>query len=307
MLCWQWSVDQSQVPNNLLFMQLSSLKPFGSEDIDAPHNLCCSSSVHVNFLDMYSSATTSMIPELPSEPFVERCHVRVLRASPCVSLSSFVNCVKTSMSPRVRIILLNLLPLRKQRAPQSTTSQAETERDANTKVELDRRNETMSDVYRAPSPLGVPSFACQCRFLCSCFLRRSPWPAFADPSLFGALQLRLTTPELIPSKWDPKQASSTSLSMLDVRTLTKNDEAQGKTSTRRETRPSLAEDNSKTSNTTSWCSWYRWTRFFIAQSMSMMSCQADHGTRCCCHGKFIRTGMRIFVWKTVEGAGPPPP
>ena len=87
----------------------------------------------------------------------------------------------------------------------------------------------------------------------------------------------------------------------DVRTLTKAHEAQGKTSTRRETRPSLAEDNSKTSNTTLWCSWYRWTRFFIAQSMSMMSCQADHGARCCCHGKFIRTGMRIFVWKTVEG------
>ena len=59
--------------------------------------------------------------------------------------------------------------------------------------------------------------------------------------------------------------------------------------------------NSKTSNTTLWCSWYRWTRFSIAQSMSMMSCQADHGTRCCCHGKFIRTGMRSFVWKTVEG------
>ena len=35
--------------------------------------------------------------------------------------------------------------------------------------------------------------------------------------------------------------------------------------------------------------------------MSMMSCQVDHGARCCCHGKFIRTGMRIFVWKTVEG------
>ena len=50
-----------------------------------------------------------------------------------------------------------------------------------------------------------------------------------------------------------------------------------------------------------WCSWYRWTRFFIAQSMSMMSCQVDHGARCCCHGKFIRTGMRIFVWKTVVG------
>ena len=97
MLCWQWSVDQPQVPNNLLFMQLSSLKSFGSEDIDAPHNLCCSSSVHVPFLAMYSSATTSMIPELPSEPFVKRCHVRVLRASVCVSLSSFVNCVKTSM------------------------------------------------------------------------------------------------------------------------------------------------------------------------------------------------------------------
>ena len=87
----------------------------------------------------------------------------------------------------------------------------------------------------------------------------------------------------------------------DVRTLTKAHEAEGKTSTRRETRPSLTEDNSKTSNTTLWCSWYRWTRFFIAQSMSMMSCQADHGARCCCHGKFIRTGMRIFVWKTVEG------
>ena len=155
-----------------------------------------------------------MIPELPSEPFVKRCHVRVLRASPCVSLSSFVNCVKTSMSPRVRIILLDLLPLRKQRASQSTISQAEMERDANTKVDLDRRSETMSDVYRAPSPLGVPSFACLWRFLCSCFLRRSPWPAFADPSLFGAVQLRSTTPELIPSKWDPKQASSTSLSML---------------------------------------------------------------------------------------------
>ena len=120
--------------------------------------------------------------------------------SVCVSLSSFVNCVKTSMSPRVRIILLDLLPLRKQRASQSTISPAETERDANTKVELDRRNETMSDVYRAPSPLGVPSFACLCRFLCRCFLRRSPWPAFSDPSLFGALQLRSTTPELIPSK-----------------------------------------------------------------------------------------------------------
>ena len=65
-----------------------------------------------------------------------------------------------------------------------------------------------------PSPLGVPSLAWLCRFLCSCFLRRSPWPAFADPSLFGALQLRSRTPELIPSKWDPKQASSTSLSML---------------------------------------------------------------------------------------------
>ena len=87
----------------------------------------------------------------------------------------------------------------------------------------------------------------------------------------------------------------------DVRTLTKAHAAEGKTSTRRETRPSLAEDNSKTSNTTLWCSWYRWTRFFIAQSMSMMSCQVDHGARCCCHGKFIRTGMRIFVWKTVEG------
>ena len=35
--------------------------------------------------------------------------------------------------------------------------------------------------------------------------------------------------------------------------------------------------------------------------MSMMSCQADQGARYCCHGKFIRTGMRIFVWKTVEG------
>ena len=180
-------------------MQLSSLKPFGSEDIEDPHNLCCSSSVHVPFLDMYSSAT-SLIPELPSEPFVKRCHVSVLRASPCVSLSSFVNCVKTSMSPRVLIILLDLLPLRKQRASQSMISQAETERDANTKVELDRRNETMSDVCRAPSPLGVLSFACLCRFLCSCFLRHSPWYAFANPSLFGALQLRSTTPELIPSR-----------------------------------------------------------------------------------------------------------
>ena len=52
----------------------------------------------------------------------------------------------------------------------------------------------------ADDAVGVPSFACLCRFLCSCFLRRSPWPAFADPSLFGALQLRSTTPELIPSK-----------------------------------------------------------------------------------------------------------
>ena len=190
-------MDQSQVPNNLVFMQLSSLKPFGGEDIDA-----LPSTIYVALLQLSSpsltlySSATSMIPELPSEPFVKRCHVRVLRASVCVSLSSFVNCVKTSMPPRVRIILLNLLPMRKQRASQSTISQAETERDTNTKVELDRRNETMSDVYRAPSPLGVPSFACLCRFLCSCFLRRSPWPAFADRSL----QLRSTTPELIPSK-----------------------------------------------------------------------------------------------------------
>ena len=35
--------------------------------------------------------------------------------------------------------------------------------------------------------------------------------------------------------------------------------------------------------------------------MSMMSCQADHGARRGCHGKFIRIGMRIFVWKAVEG------
>ena len=142
---------------------------------------------------------------------------------------------------------------------QSTISQAETERDANTKVELGRRNETMNDVYRAPSPLGVPSFACLCRFLCSCFLRRSPWPAFADPSLFGALQLRSTTPELIPSNFQVRPKTSVFHVALhaDVRTLTKHHEAQGKTSTRRETQPSLAEGNSKTSNTTLWCSWYR--------------------------------------------------
>ena len=252
-------------------------------------------------LTLYSSATTSMIPELPSEPFVKRCHVRVLRASPCVSLSSFVNCVKTSMLPRVRIILLDLLPLRKQRAPKSSISQAETERDENTKVELDRRNETMSDVYRAPSSLGVPSFAWLCRFVCSCFLRRSPWPAFADPSLFGALQLQSRTPELIPSKWDPKQASSTSLSMLTFAPWPKLTKRRGRH--RQEGRLDLL--------------WQRITQklqiqpygvlgtigrvFFIAQSMSMMSCQADHGARCCCHWKFIRTGMRIFVWKTVEG------
>ena len=30
----------------------ASLKPFGSEDIDAPHNLCRSSPVHVPFLDI---------------------------------------------------------------------------------------------------------------------------------------------------------------------------------------------------------------------------------------------------------------
>ena len=121
-------------------------------------------------LTLDSSTTTSMIPEPSSEPFVKRWHVRVLRASPCVSLSSFVNCVKTSMSAGVRIILLDLLPLRKQRASQSTISQAETERDANTKVELDRRNETMSDVYRAPSPLGVPSFACVALFVVAFFV-----------------------------------------------------------------------------------------------------------------------------------------
>ena len=140
-------------------------------------------------LTLYSSATTSMIPELPSEPFVKRCHVRVLRASPCASLSTFVNCVKTSMSPRVRIILLDLLPLRKQRASQSSISQAETERDAKTKVELDRRNETMSDVYRAlaagstflcmamslsfliaffVAPPGLPSPIHHCLGHCSC-------------------------------------------------------------------------------------------------------------------------------------------
>ena len=251
-------------------------------------------------LTLYSSATTS-IPELPSEPFVKRCHVRVLHASPCVSLSSFVNCVKTSMSPRVRIILLDLLPLRKQRASQSTISQAETERDANTKVELDRRNETMSDVYRAPSPLGVPSFAWLCRFLCSCFLRRSPRPAFADPSLFGGAAAAIEDSWAHSLQVRPKTSVFHVALHADVRTLTKAHEAEGKTSTRRETRPSLAEDNSKASNTTLWCSWYCWTRFFIAQSMSMMSSQADHGARCCCHGKFIRTGMRIFVWKTVEG------
>ena len=156
MLCWQWSVDQSQVPNNLLFMQLSSLKPFGSEDIDAPHNLCCSSSVHVPFLDTYSSATTSMIPELPSEPFVKRCHVRVLRAFPCVSLSSFVNCVKTSMSLRVRIILLDLLPLPKQRASQSTISQTESERD-----ESRTRQAQWNHERRLPSALATGS-----TFLC---------------------------------------------------------------------------------------------------------------------------------------------
>ena len=112
MLCWQWSVDQSQVPNNLFFMQLSSLKPFGSEDIDAPPNTIYVALLQSlsSSLTLYSSATTSMIPELPSEPFVKRCHARVLRASSCVSLSSFVNCVKTSMLPRVRIILLDLLP-----------------------------------------------------------------------------------------------------------------------------------------------------------------------------------------------------
>ena len=38
-------------------------------------------------------------------------------------------------------------------------------------------------------------------------------------------------------------------SVFHVASLTKDHEAQGKTSTRRETRPSLAEDNSKTSNT----------------------------------------------------------
>ena len=116
MLCGQWSVDQSQVPNNLLFMQLSSLKPFGSEDMMLLTVYVALLQSTSPSLTLYSSATTSMIPELPSEPFVKRCHVRVLRASPCVSLSSFVNCVKTSMSPRVRIILLDLLPLRKQRA-----------------------------------------------------------------------------------------------------------------------------------------------------------------------------------------------
>ena len=151
-----------------------------------------------------------MIPELPSEPFVKRCHVRVLRASPARSSTAWrLPCRQESAS-----FSSTSFPCVSKERLQSTISQAETERDANTKVELDRRNETMNDVYRAPSPLGVPFFACLCRFLCSCFLRRSPWPAFADPSLFGALQLRSTTPELIPSKWDPKPASSTSLSML---------------------------------------------------------------------------------------------
>ena len=111
MLCWQWSVDQSQVPlRAVIFPQAIWIVKI----LDAPHNLCSSSPVHVPFLDIVLECNNGYeIPELPSEPFVKRCHVRILRASPCVSLSSFVNCVKTSMSPRVRIILLDLLPLRK--------------------------------------------------------------------------------------------------------------------------------------------------------------------------------------------------
>ena len=65
MLRWQWSVDQSQVPNNLLFMQWSSLKPFGSEDIDAPHSLCCSSPVHVPFLDIVRECNNEYDPWAP--------------------------------------------------------------------------------------------------------------------------------------------------------------------------------------------------------------------------------------------------
>ena len=130
-------------------------------------------------LILYSIATTSMFPELPSKPFVKRCNVCVLRASPCVSLGSFV---KTTMS------------LSAARTSQSTISQAETERDASTKVELDTSNETMSDVCQAFSPLGVLSLACLSRFLCSCFF--VPLITFADPDppLFGVLQLRSNTP-----------------------------------------------------------------------------------------------------------------
>ena len=62
---WQWSVDQSQVPNNLLFMQFSSLKPFGGEDIDAPHSLCCSSPFHVPFLDIVLECNSEYDPWAP--------------------------------------------------------------------------------------------------------------------------------------------------------------------------------------------------------------------------------------------------
>ena len=112
-------------------------------------------------LTLYSSATTSMIPQLSNERFVKRCHVRVLRASPNVSRSSFV---KISIPPGILVILLDLLPLRMHKVSQSTSlpaDRAETERDAtNKEVELQKRNETMSDVYRA---LAVPSLACLCR------------------------------------------------------------------------------------------------------------------------------------------------
>ena len=110
-------------------------------------------------LTLYSSATTSMIPELPSEPFVKQCHVRVLRASPCVSLSSFVNCVKTSMSPRVRIILLDLLPLRKQRV--SPVDDIASRNGEGRKYESRTRQAQWNHERRLPSALATGS-----TFLC---------------------------------------------------------------------------------------------------------------------------------------------
>ena len=87
------------------------------------------------------------------------------------------------------------------------------------------------------APLGLPSPIHYCLGRCSC-----------DRRLLSSFP---------PSETRNKRLPRDVALHADVRTLTKDHEAQRKTSKRRETPPSSAEENSKTSNTTLWCSWYR--------------------------------------------------